>query len=200
MSWLRNYLDSLEPLFVRGGRLEKFYALYEMVDTLLYSPPETTRAAPHVRDALDLKRVMGYVWLATFPAIFFACFNTGLQANTAMAGMGLTEVEGFRGAFSGWFGYSPDSFFANFWHGATYFFPVYLTVFVVGGICEVIFSLVRGHEVNEGFFVTSILLSLTLPPSIPLWMVALGTIFGVVIGKEVCIPSSNVWRRCLDSC
>ncbi len=185
MSWLRNYLDSLEPLFERGGRLEKFYALYEMVDTLLYSPPETTRAAPHVRDALDLKRVMGYVWLATFPAIFFACYNTGYQANVAMASMGLTEVEGIRGNFSGWFGYSADSFMANFWHGAWYFFPVYMTVFIVGGICEVIFSLVRGHEVNEGFFVTSILLSLTLPPSIPLWMVALGCIFGVVIGKEV---------------
>ncbi len=185
MSWLRNYLDSLEPLFERGGRLEKFYALYEMVDTLLYSPPDTTRAAPHVRDALDLKRVMGYVWMATFPAIFFACYNTGYQANTAMAGLGITEVEGIRGAFSGWFGYNPDNFFANFWHGAWYFFPVYMTVFIAGGICEVIFSLVRGHEVNEGFFVTSILLSLTLPPSIPLWMVALGTIFGVVIGKEV---------------
>lgn len=185
MSWLRNYLDSLEPLFERGGSLEKFYALYEMVDTLLFSPPDKTRAAPHVRDSIDLKRVMGYVWMATFPAIFFACYNTGYQANTAMTGMGLTEVEGIRGAFSGWFGYSPNSFFANFWHGAWYFFPVYMTVFIVGGICEVIFSLVRGHEVNEGFFVTSILLSLTLPPSIPLWMVALGTIFGVVIGKEV---------------
>lgn len=185
MSPLRRYLDSLEPLFKRGGRLEKFYALYELVDTLLYSPPDTTRAAPHVRDAIDLKRVMGYVWMATFPAIFFACYNTGFQANAAMAGMGLSEIEGFRGVLGGWFGYSAENHLANFWHGLWYFLPIYLTVFIVGGICEVIFSLVRGHEVNEGFFVTSILLTLTLPPSIPLWMVALGTIFGVVIGKEV---------------
>ncbi|MEM9604741.1 MAG: NADH:ubiquinone reductase (Na(+)-transporting) subunit B [Pseudomonadota bacterium] len=185
MKWLRNHLDSIEPLFQRGGRLEKFYALYEAADTLLFSPPETTRAAPHIRDALDLKRVMAYVWLATFPCIFMACFNTGYQANLAMASMGLDQVEGWRGIFTGWFGYDPSNPFANFWHGAWYFFPIYLTVFITGGICEVWFAIVRGHEVNEGFFVTSILFSLTLPPDIPLWMVVLGVVFGVVIGKEV---------------
>ena len=185
MSWLRDGLDRLEPLFQRGGSLEKYYVVYELADTLFYSPPNTTKQAPHVRDAIDLKRVMGYVWLATFPVIFMACYNTGLQANLAMAELGLTEVNGWRGMFAGWFGHDAGSFFANFWHGLWYFLPIYATVFIVGGICEVIFALIRGHEVNEGFFVTSILLSLTLPPAIPLWMVAMGTIFGVVIGKEV---------------
>ncbi len=185
MKWLRDYLDSIEPLFVRGGRLEKFYALYEAADTLLFSPPETTRAAPHIRDALDLKRVMAYVWLATFPCIFMAMYNTGYQANLAMAAMGLEQVEGWRGIFAGWFGHDPSNPLANIWHGAWYFFPIYLTVFITGGICEVWFATVRGHEVNEGFFVTSILFSLTLPPDIPLWMVVLGVVFGVVIGKEV---------------
>jgi len=185
MSWLRNKLNQIEPLFLRGGSLEKFYPLYEMVDTLLYSPPETTRAAPHVRDAIDLKRVMGYVWMATFPVIFVTLYNTGLQANLAMASLGMTEVEGWRGLFTGLFGYDSTRFLSNFWHGAWYFFPIYATVFIVGGICEVVFSVVRKHEINEGFFVTSILLTLTLPPSIPLWIVAMGTVFGVIIGKEV---------------
>lgn len=182
---LRSLLDRAEPAFSPGGKLEKFYALYEMVDTLLYSPPETTPHAPHARDALDLKRVMGYVWLATFPVMFMACFNTGLQANAAMAAMGMESAEGLRGWIMDFIGYNPNSLIDNFFHGLLYFLPVYMTTFIVGGLAEVVFSLVRGHEVNEGFFVTSILFSLTLPPSIPLWQVALGITFGVVIGKEV---------------
>jgi len=182
---LRKLLDSVEPLFSRGGKLEKYYSLFEMVDTLLYSPPNTTPHAPHARDALDLKRVMGYVWLATFPAIFMACYNTGLQANEAMASMGMTTLEGLRGWFLDFVGYDPNSIADNFFHGLSYFLPIYVTTFIVGGIAEVIFALVRGHEVNEGFFVTSILFTLTLPPTTPLWMVALGIIFGVVVGKEV---------------
>jgi len=184
-SLLRRKLDEAEPLFTNGGKLERFYVLYEMVDTLFYSPPNKTVGGPHVRDALDLKRVMGYVWMCTFPIMFMACFNTGYQANGAMQSLGLTEIEGLRGFFLNRIGYDPGSFFANFFHGMTYFIPIYMTTFIVGGIAEAAFSLVRGHEVNEGFFVTSILYSLTLPPDIPLWMVGAGIIFGVVIGKEV---------------
>ena len=184
-SLLRRKLDEAEPLFTKGGKLERFYVLYEMVDTLFYSPPNKTVGGPHVRDALDLKRVMGYVWMCTFPMMFMACFNTGYQANGAMQSLGLTEIEGLRGFFLNGIGYDPGSFFANFFHGMTYFIPIYMTTFIVGGIAEAAFSLVRGHEVNEGFFVTSILYSLTLPPDIPLWMVGAGIIFGVVIGKEV---------------
>ena len=182
---LRKLLDSVEPLFKHGGKLEKYYSLFEMVDTLLYSPPDKTPHAPHARDALDLKRVMGYVWLATFPVMFMACYNTGLQANQAMASMGLDTVEGFRGWLLDFVGYDPKDFLDNFLHGLTYFLPIYVTTFVVGGIAEVVFALTRGHEVNEGFFVTSILFALTLPPAIPLWMVALGILFGIVVGKEV---------------
>lgn len=182
---LRKMLDSIGPSFHEGGKFERFYVLYEAIDTLLYSPPETTPHAPHARDAMDLKRVMGYVWMATFPVMFMACWNTGFQANTAMAAMGVTELEGWRGALLGIIGYDAGSFFANFLHGLSYFLPIYLTTFIVGGIAEVIFSFIRGHEVNEGFFVTSILYTLTMPPSIPLWMVGMGIVFGVVIGKEV---------------
>ncbi len=182
---LRGFLDDLKPLFDQGGKFEKFYALYEMVDTLFYSPPETTQTAPHVRDALDLKRVMGYVWMATFPVMLMAMWNTGYQANAAMAQMDVAAVEGWRGLFVGWFGHNASNPIANIWHGFWYFMPIYMTVFIFGGLCEVVFATIRGHEVNEGFFVTSILFTLTLPPSIPLWMVALGVMFGVVIGKEV---------------
>lgn len=182
---LRKWLDQREPDFMPGGKYEKYFSLYEMVDTLLYSPPNRTTSSPHVRDALDLKRVMGYVWLATFPVMFMACYNTGLQANLALQSMGLEHAEGWRGSIMNLFGYNPDSFFDNFFHGLLYFLPIYITTFIVGGAAEVVFALVRGHEVNEGFFVTSILYTLTLPPGIPLWMVALGILFGVILGKEV---------------
>ncbi len=182
---LRRMLDKLEPTFSSGGKYEKFYSLYEMVDTLLFSPPNRTPAAPHVRDALDLKRVMGYVWMATFPIMFMACYNTGYQANTAMASMGIAELDTWRGTVMNLIGYSPDSFFSNFFHGLMYFVPIYMVTFIAGGIAEVVFSMVRGHEVNEGFFVTSILYTLTLPPTTPLWMVVLGIWFGIILGKEV---------------
>ena len=182
---LRRFLDKVEPHFARGGKYHKFYGLFEMVDTLLFSPPNRTIGAPHVRDALDLKRIMGYVWVATFPIMFMACWNTGYQANMALQSLGLEHAEGWRGAILDMIGYDPKSFFDNFMHGLLYFLPIYMTTFVVGGMAEVVFALVRGHEINEGFFVTSILFSLTLPPSIPLWMVALGILFGIVIGKEV---------------
>lgn len=182
---LRRWLDQREPDFMPGGKYEKYFSLYEMVDTLLYSPPNRTTSSPHVRDALDLKRVMGYVWLATFPVMFMACYNTGLQANLALQSMGLEQAAGWRGSIQSLFGFDPNSFFDNFFHGLLYFLPMYMTTFIVGGIAEVIFALVRGHEVNEGFFVTSILYTLTLPPATPLWMVGAGILFGVIIGKEV---------------
>lgn len=187
MKGLRAGLDRLHPLFAKGGKFEKYYAVYEMIDTFFYSPPDLTRTAPHVRDGIDLKRVMIYVWLAAMPCLAMACWNTGLQANTALAAMGLESAPGWRGALLDLFriGYDPTSIWANFWHGFWYYMPVYMVTFVVGGIWEVLFATVRNHEVNEGFFVTSILFSLTLPATIPLWQVALGISFGVVIGKEV---------------
>lgn len=186
-SALRKRLDDLHPHFAKGGRWEKYYAVYEAFDTFFYSPADVTRTAPHVRDGIDLKRVMIFVWLAAMPCAFMACWNTGLQANLAMQALGLTEVEGWRGAFISLLGvgFDPDSFIANFWHGFWYFLPVYAVTFLVGGFWEVLFAAVRNHEVNEGFFVTSILFALTCPPTIPLWQVALGISFGVVLGKEV---------------
>jgi Na+-transporting NADH:ubiquinone oxidoreductase subunit B len=96
-SRVRRFLDRLHPLFAKGGRFENFYALYEMVDTFLYSPPDTTRTAPHGRDAIDLKRLMSYVVLSLTPCILMGWYNTGYQANLAIVNMGLGEAEGWRG-------------------------------------------------------------------------------------------------------
>ena len=184
---MRKFLDRMHPLFAKGGKFEKYYAVYEMVDTFFYSPGDTTRVAPHVRDGIDLKRTMIYVWLATFPAIGWGCWNVGYQAFTAMAEMGVTDVEGWRGMMLTIAGISPDasSVWACFWYGFWWWMPIYATTFIVGGLWEVLFAGVRNHEINEGFFVTSILFSLIMPPTAPLWQVALGISFGVVLGKEV---------------
>jgi Na+-transporting NADH:ubiquinone oxidoreductase subunit B len=187
MKGLRNFLDELEPLFTRGGRFEKFGAIFEMVDTLFYSPPDVTRGSPFVRDALDLKRVMIIVVMAATPAALIGMWNTGFQANTAMAALGIEWAEGWRGSMLALLGagYDPASVYDNFMHGLLYFLPIYIVTMAAGGFWEVLFASVRNHEVNEGFFVTSFLFTLILPATIPLWQVALGISFGVVIGKEV---------------
>ncbi|WP_227815433.1 NADH:ubiquinone reductase (Na(+)-transporting) subunit B [Nitrogeniibacter aestuarii] len=185
---LRKFLDSIEHEFEKGGRHEKWYALYEAVDTIFYRPKAVTRTTAHVRDGLDLKRMMITVWLCVFPAMFFGMWNIGYQANSALASNPdlMAAQEGWRLALiSALTAFNPGSVWDNMIHGAMYFLPVYLVTFVVGGFWEVLFASIRRHEVNEGFFVTSILFALTLPPSIPLWQVALGISFGVVIGKEV---------------
>jgi len=185
---LRQILDNMEPHFHKGGKYENWYALYEAVDTIFYAPDSTTKTTAHVRDGADLKRMMITVWMCTFPAMFFGMWNVGYHANMAMAeaGINAADVEGWRHAFIAAFSsYDPSSLWDNMVHGAMYFLPVYAVTFIVGGFWEVLFAMKRGHEVNEGFFVTSILFALTLPPTIPLWQVALGISFGVVVAKEI---------------
>lgn len=183
---MRKILDNMEPHFHKGGKYENWYALYEAVDTIFYSPGSTTKTTAHVRDGVDLKRMMITVWMCTFPAMFFGMWNVGFHANGALAEAGMAAAEGWRGGMISLLaGYDQSSLWDNMIHGAMYFLPVYAVTFVVGGFWEVLFAMKRGHEVNEGFFVTSILFALTLPPSIPLWQVALGISFGVVVAKEV---------------
>jgi Na+-transporting NADH:ubiquinone oxidoreductase subunit B len=185
MKLLRNMLDKLEPTFKEGGKLEKLYPLYEALDTFFYTPGETTKSAAHVRDSLDLKRMMVLVVVALTPCVLMALYNTGLQANLAISSP--EEVAGWRGQLvqTLGFGFDAASVMDNVVHGAMYFLPVYIICMTAGGIWELIFSIVRKHEINEGFLVTGLLFPLTLPPTIPLWQVVLGISFGVVIGKEV---------------
>ncbi len=183
---LRKFLDDIEPQFTEGGKYQKWYSLYEAVDTFFYRPSDVTRTTAHVRDGMDLKRIMITVWLCTFPAMFFGMWNIGFQANTALAAGDFADPVGWRHTFISMLsGYDPSSIWDNFWYGFWHFVPIYAVTFLVGGFWEVLFATVRKHEVNEGFFVTSVLFALICPPTLPLWQVALGITFGVVVGKEV---------------
>ena len=185
---LRELLDRIGHLVEKGGKYEKFHSIYEAIDTFYYRPSSVTKTTAHVRDGIDLKRMMVAVWVCTFPVIFFGMWNIGYQANKAFAASPelLASQDNWRMALIRMLaGFDSASIWDNLLQGATWFLPIYLVTFVVGIAWEMLFASVRKHEVNEGFFVTSVLFALTMPPSIPLWQVALGISFGVVIAKEV---------------
>ena len=184
---LRIFFNSLEPHFQKDGKYKKFYPIFEMVETIFFTSNTVTKAAPHARSFVDMKRIMTYVVISTIPCVLWALYNTGFQTNAALSSLNPDD-------FNGWrifllqvigIGLDPNSIWANVAHGSLYFVPIYLTTLIAGGVCEVVFATIRGHEVNEGFLVTSMLFALTLPASTPLWQVALGISFGVVVGKEV---------------
>ncbi|ABE54271.1 NADH:ubiquinone oxidoreductase, Na(+)-translocating, B subunit [Shewanella denitrificans OS217] len=184
---LKDFFKRIEPQFEKGGKYEKWYALFEAVYTGFYTPGKVNKGTTHVRDNLDLKRMMITVWACALPAMFFGMYNVGFQAQEALAA-GFAVPDVWQTSLFGLFGTqltASSGIPALLWYGMCFFLPIYAVTFVVGGIWEVLFAAVRGHEVNEGFFVTSILFALTLPATIPLWMVALGITFGVVIAKEV---------------
>ena len=184
---LKHIIEKMEPHFESGGRYQKWYALYEATATFFYTPGYVTKGITHVRDNLDLKRMMIFVWLATFPAMFYGMYNTGMQANEAIIG-GYSALDDWRVAILNIVGVTMGDgagLLDNFLFGAMYFLPIYAVTFIVGGFWEVLFASVRKHEVNEGFFVSSVLFALIVPASIPLWQVALGITFGVVVAKEI---------------
>ncbi|MDO5650706.1 MAG: NADH:ubiquinone reductase (Na(+)-transporting) subunit B [Moraxella sp.] len=184
MKFIHNIFDRIEPSFTKGGKYEKYYAVFEMFDTFFRQPSSQTYSASHVRDGIDLKRIMITVWLCTFPVMFWGMYNVGFQALTAMANLGVS-ASGWRTIITDLVGYDANSIVACMVYGAMQFLPIYIVTFAVGIFWEIVFAVVRGHEVNEGFFVTSVLFALSLPPNVPLWQVALGITFGVVVAKEV---------------
>ena len=184
MKFLRNLLDRQARHFEKGGKLEKLYPLYEANDTFLFTPGEVTKGASHVRDGLDLKRMMMTVVIALAGCVYMAMYNTGYQAHLAIAG-GAAPLDTWQTAAMDGLSFSPDNLWACLVHGALYYVPVLLVTFAVGGAWEVLFAAVRKHPVTEGFLVTGMLFPLILPPAIPLWQVAIGISFGVVIGKEI---------------
>jgi Na+-transporting NADH:ubiquinone oxidoreductase subunit B len=190
VNWLKNKLEAMEPDFQKGGKHQNWAALFEAIDTFFFSPKKVTHASSHVRDSIDLKRIMITVWACTFPAMFLGMWNIGNQALTVLNNVpGATPemaTELWRVALISMVaGFEASSWWDSFVYGATYFIPIYLTTFIVGGFWEVLFAQKRGHEVNEGFFVTSVLFALVIPASMPLWQVALGITFGVVVAKEI---------------
>jgi Na+-transporting NADH:ubiquinone oxidoreductase subunit B len=175
MKFLRRKLDEVGKAFHKGGKLEKWYPLYEAGDTFLYTPGTRTARGPHLRDANDLKRTMIFVVLALLPCTIFAMLNTGLMAMRADKSSVLALEAG----------YTLSNLVQALGIGAAAFLPLYLVTIAVGGAVETIFATVRKHEINEGFLVTSLLFPLILPPTIPLWQAALGIAFGVIFGKEI---------------
>ena len=190
---LKKWIEGVSPQFEAGGKYEKWYPLYEAAATIFYTPGHVNKGLTHVRDSIDLKRIMIMVWLATFPAMFWGMYNVGHQAvmglSATYSGAELLAVieENWRlaWAFGSAEALTSSGWLSQMWLGALYFLPVYATVFVVGGFWEVLFAIVRKHEVNEGFFVSSVLFALILPPTIPLWQAALGITFGIVVAKEI---------------
>lgn len=166
MQFLKDMLHKNEQLFVKGGKFERFYPLYEAQESFLFTPREVTDSKVHVRDSLDSKRLMSTVILALIPCVLFGAYNTGYQEALANG----EETANHLGLFIS---------------GMITILPIIVTSYAVGGIWEVIFAVVRKHEINEGFLVTGLLFPLTLPATIPLWQVAMGVSFGVVIGKEI---------------
>ncbi len=206
MRLLRSFLDRIAPYFEKGQKLQKLYPLYEVIDSFFYTSKEVTTGACHVRDNIEFKRMMSTVLVALVPCVVMAMYNTGLQANMAMeelAGSAAAEftpeaagkVTGWRGAVVAvlGLGHDPASILDNMVYGALYFLPVYIVCFVVGVLWEILFAVVRKHDVNEGFFVTALLFPLTLPANIPLWQVALGITFGVVVAKEIFGGTGRNW-------
>jgi Na+-transporting NADH:ubiquinone oxidoreductase subunit B len=186
MKFLEHFLESKKSLFVKGGKLEKLYPVYEAIDTFAFTPDTVTEHDAHVRDNIDLKRTMITVVVAMLPCILMALYNTGYQAHLVLA-TGKFQAIGWRHEFMSALGiaHDPNSILANLFYGSLFFIPVWLVCNMTGGIIEMIFASIRKHEINEGFLVTGWLLPLTLPPTIPLWQVAAGTAFGVIFGKEV---------------
>ncbi len=190
MKALREALDKVQPLVSKGGPLAFAHPLYEAVDTFLFTPGEVTQGTTHVRDGIDLKRMMSIVVIALVPVTLFGIWNTGYQANAAIKNMqaaGLDRAGDWHHALHHTIGFTndPTNLADNFVLGLVYFLPIYLVCMLAGGLAEVIFSTLRGHEINEGLLVTGLLFPLTLPATIPLWQVAVGITFGVVVAKEV---------------
>ncbi|MFL9829574.1 NADH:ubiquinone reductase (Na(+)-transporting) subunit B [Flavobacterium sp. ST-87] len=167
MKPLRKLLNNLKPNFEKGGKLEKFYPAFDAFETFLFVPNHTTNSkGTHIRDAIDLKRTMILVVLSLVPCLLFGMWNIGYQHYQAL---GIANV----------------SLMDNFIFGAVKVLPLILVSYGAGLTTEFIFAIIRKHKINEGFLVSGMLIPLIMPVEVPLWMLAVATVFAVIIGKEV---------------
>ncbi len=165
MKALRNYLDKIKPHFQKGGRFEMFHSTFDAFETFLFVPNTVTTKGSHIRDSLDLKRTMSIVIIALMPAMLFGMWNVGYQHALSIG--------------ASW------SFLETFWYGFLKVLPLIVVSYGVGLSIEFAFAQSRGHEVNEGFLVSGLLIPLIMPVDVPLWMLAIAVAFAVIIGKEV---------------
>ena len=165
MRSLRKFIDHIKPHFEKGGKFEKLQSSFEAFETFLFVPNQVTTQGAHIRDHMDMKRTMSLVVISLIPALLFGMWNVGYQHYLATGQEGTT--------------------LQLFWEGFKLVLPIVVVSYVTGLAIEFVFAQIRGHEVNEGFLVTGMLIPLVLPVDIPLWMVAVATAFAVIIGKEV---------------
>lgn len=186
MQFLKDLHLNVKHHFEKGGKLEFFYPLWEAQFTGLFTPGEVTRTASHVRDGLDNKRLMITVVIALVPCILMAMYNTGYQAHLAIAN-GAVPIDSWQAWLFESTGIPFD--FKNpiscVLYGALHYVPVVIAAMATGGIIEPLVAMIRKHEINEGFLVTGMLIPLILPPTIPIWMVVVGTAFGIIFAKEI---------------
>jgi Na+-transporting NADH:ubiquinone oxidoreductase subunit B len=166
---LRNLVDSMKPTFAKGGKLEKLHWVFDGLETFLFTPGHATEKGAHIRDGIDLKRTMSIVILAMVPCLLFGMWNVGHQHYLAI------------GEFVG----RGDGFLEKFIFGAIKVLPIVVVSYGVGLGIEFLFTTIKGHPIQEGYLVSGMLIPLVMPVDTPLWMVAVGSAFAVVIGKEV---------------
>lgn len=180
MNFLRNYLDKQKPKFEKGGKLEKFRSVFTGFESFLFVPNRTTTSGSHIRDAVDLKRTMIIVVIALIPALLFGIYNVGYQHFKAVGVLAET------------------GFFQMFFFGLWKVLPMIIVSYVVGLGIEFAAAQIRGHEINEGFLVSGLLIPMIMPVGAPLWMVGLSTAFAVIIGKEIFGGTGmNIWNPAL---
>ena len=164
MNFIRKNLDKIKKPFEKGGKLEKFYPAFDAFETFLFVPNHTTKSGAHIRDAVDLKRTMVTVIIALIPALIYGIYNTGYQY-FIQSGLDFTFLDAFL-------------------HGSYKILPMIAVSYAVGLAIEFCFAVYRGHQVNEGYLVTGLLIPMIMPVDMPLWMLAISVIFAVLIGKE----------------
>ncbi|MBP1671504.1 MAG: nqrB [Bacteroidetes bacterium] len=180
MKALKNLIDNIKPTFSKGGKLSFLHSTFDAFETFLYVPEYLTKKGVHVRDSIDLKRTMTIVIIALLPALLFGMYNTGYQYNLSVGG-------------------SMD-FMQMFWYGFLRVLPLVIVSYVVGLGIEFAAAQIRGHEVNEGFLVSGMLIPLIMPVDVPLWILALSVAFAVIVGKEVFGGTGmNIWNPALLS-
>src|SRR5574344_525949 len=175
---LRKLTDKMKPTFSKGGKLSFLHSTFEAFESFLFVPDKVTTKGVHVRDSIDLKRVMTVVMISLVPCILFGMWNIGYQHNLAIGGdMG---------------------FWAIVWYGFLKILPLYLVSYIVGLGIEFTSAQIKGHEVNEGYLVTGMLIPLIIPVTTPLWILAIAVAFAVIIGKEVFGGTGmNIWNPAL---
>ncbi len=176
---MRKYIDKIKPAFEKGGKFGFLHSTFDAFESFLYVPDTVTRKGSHIRDCVDLKRIMIIMVLALVPAMLFGIWNTGYQHSLAF---GLTD----------W----------GFWdivgYGLVKVIPLYLVSYIVGLAIEFISAQIRGHEVNEGYLVSGMIIPLIVPADVPLWMLAIAVAFAVILGKEVFGGTGmNIWNPAL---